>query len=237
MDILLLFYCLLFLIFAGYLGVKFWKGFWTLENLFLLIILITYVFIPINIILFGSELYDYSLGVYLFPASKFVSFSSFFVTLLFIVTFIIGGTFRGSSSKLEKVLVRRFEGIPLSKITSYLLSFFSLISLIVYVHQFGDLSSLAINLILVRNNKIDSYLVGSYAFFGRFINIAIIPIVYFLYEKGKTTRNWVFLFFMPLSVLIFNTLFISAGKLNFIILVLLLYLTVSIRKTNYTYTT
>lgn len=230
MDIVLLFYCLLFLAFSGYLCVKIGMKLWTLENFFLLLILIIYVFIPINIIIFGSEIYDYSLFTYLFPASKFVSFSSFFITLLFIGAFIGGGAFRGSSSTLERILIRRVNGIPLYKAVSYFLASFSLISLLIYIHQFGDLSSLATNLVLSRSNKLDQSVVGNYAFLGRFINLAIIPLVYFLYEKRKTEREWIFLFFMPLAVLIFNTLFISAGKLNFIILVLILYFTVSIRK-------
>jgi hypothetical protein len=229
MDILLLLYCLLFIVFASYLAVKFMNYFWTLDNFFLLIILIVYVFIPINIIIFGSELYDYSLKTYLFPTSKFVSFSSFSITFFFIAAFIIGGAFRGSSPKLEKVLFRRFNGLPLYEVASYSLSFLSLISLIIYINQFGDLSSLAINLALSRVDKLDSSLVGNYAFFGRFINFAVIPIIYFLYKKRQVLRDWIFLFFIPLSVLIFNTVFISAGKLNLIILMLILYFTISIR--------
>jgi hypothetical protein len=141
----------------------------------------------------------------------------------------MGGAFRGRSSNLEKVLFRKINGIPLYKVVSYFISFLSLISLVIYIHQFGDLSSLAINLALNRVDKLNSSLVGSYAFFGRFINFAVIPIAYFLYKKRQALKDWIFLFFIPLAVLIFNTLFISAGKINLITLLLILYFTISIR--------
>jgi hypothetical protein len=230
MDILLLSYCLLFLASSGYLGVKFWKKGWTLGNFFLLLILICYVFIPINIIIFGSEIYESSLKTYMTPASKYVSFFSFFVTGVFLLTFTVGGALRGSSSKPVKIYIRRIKEIKLSKAISYFLSSFCLSSLLIYIQQFGDISSLAINLILVRANMFQDSMVGQYAFFGRFINLAIIPLVYFFYEKRKTKLDWIFLLFMPLAILIFKTLFISAGKLNFIILVLLFYFTVCIRR-------
>ena len=230
-DILLiLLYCLLLLAYSSYLWLKFRKNCWTIENLFLLLILTFYIFIPINIIVFGGNIYESTLHYYLIPTSKFVSFSSFFITFLFILTFIVGGAVQGSSLKLVKIYIRTFNGINLYQVAPYFLAFLSLVSLLIYIQQFGGFSSFVVNLIINRSGRLDQSLVGQYAFFGRFIDLAIIPIVYFLYEKRKTKRDVIFLFFMPLGVLLFSNLFISVSKLKFISLVLLFYLTVSIRQ-------
>lgn len=231
MDILLLLYCLLFLISFSYFGLKLQRTSWSTETLFLLLTIIFYVFIPINIIIFGSELYEASLETYLVPASRFVSFNSFFITLIFIVAFILGGAFRGSSLKPVKIYIHKFKSkkLTLSKAVSYFLSFFSLISLIIFVQEFGGFSSFVTNLNLNRAGVLDQDLVGRYVFFGNFIYLAIIPIVYFFYEKRKTKMDLAFLLVVPVLVLIFSILLISTAKTKLIGLVLLFYFTLSIR--------
>ncbi len=230
MTILLILYCFLFLICSGYLGLKFRDKTWTIENFFLLIIVIAYIFVPINIIVLGGEIYETGIKSYMIPASRFVSFSSFIITFLFLLIFIIGENVRGSSAKLVKIYIRQVYGRNLSKVAAYFLSGFCLVSLIIYIEQFGGFSSFAINQVLNKSNMLAPERVGSYAFFGRFIDIAIIPIIYFLYEKRKTKVEFIFLLFLPLAILVFNNLFIAAAKLNFIGLVLLFYFTVSIKQ-------
>lgn len=230
MTILLILYCLLFLTCSGYLGFKFRDKTWTIENFFLLIIVIFYIFVPINIIVFGGDMYETGIKSYMVPASKFVSFSSFIITFLFLLIFIVGENVRGSSSKLVKIYIRQVYGRSLYKVAAYFLSWICLVSLIIYIEQFGGFSSFAINQVLNKSNMLAPSQVGSYAFFGRFIDLAIIPIIYFLYEKRKTKVEFIFLLFLPLAILVFNNLFIAAAKLNFIGLALLFYFTVSIRQ-------
>ena len=230
MDLLLFFYSLLFLVSSSYLSLKFRNKGWTIENLFLLIIIIFYLFIPINIIVFGSYIYESSLNTYMVPVSKYVSFSSLLITLMFILVFILAGALRGNLLKPVKIYIRTFNKINSYKIASYFLAFISLISLLLYIHEYGGLSSFVSNLSANRSGLLDESLIGQYAFFGRFINLAIIPVTYFLYEKRRTKIDLIFLLFIPLSVCVFNNLFIDVSKLKFVILVMLFYFTESIKK-------
>lgn len=230
MDTLLFLYSLLLLAASSYLSLKFQNKGWTVENLFLLLILIFYLFIPINIIIFGNNIYEYSLNTYMVPTSNYVSFHSLFVTLIFIFIFILAGALRGNYLKPVKIYIRTFKKIKFYKITSYFLALTSLISLPTYIQQFGGFSSFVNNLSANRSGLFDESLIGQYAFSGRFINLAIIPIIYSLYERRKTKLDLIFLFFIPLGILIFNNLFIDVSKLKFIILILLFYFTESIRK-------
>ncbi len=229
-SILLLVYCLLLLLTLGYLWFKIQRKGWTIEGLFLLLILLNYVFIPINIIAFGYDIYDSTIKSYLVPASNFVSFTSFFITLLFILTFIIGGSFRGNSAQPVKIYIRRVNGVKLYKIASYFLSLFSLVSLLIYIEQWGGFSSFLINLNLDRAGIFDEDAIGKYTVFGRFIDLAIIPIVYFLYEKRKNPITFIFLLFLPLSILLASILFLSTAKAKFFLLALLFYFTGSIQQ-------
>lgn len=229
-EILLLIYCLLFLFLLFYLGLKLQRKGWTLEILFLMLVLVNYVFIPINIIVFGDKIYDSTIESYMVPASKFVSFSSFFITLLFIITFLLGVGFRGSLSKPIRIYIRRVNGVNLYKLSSYFICLFSLFSLLIYIQQWGGFSSFLINLNLDRAGLLDEDVVGKYTVFGRFIDLAIIPIVYFFYEKHKTIINFICLLFLPLAILLVSILFLSTAKLKFFILVLLFYFALSIQK-------
>ncbi len=232
MEILLVLYCLLLLVSSSYLWLKLRKSFWSIEVLFLLLTLLFYVFIPVNIILFGHKIYEPSIESYMVPASRFVTFSSFFISLAFILSFVLGSAFRGSSLKPIKIYIRklRFNNINLYKAISYFLAFFSLISLIIFVQQFGGFSSFVTNLQLNRVGILDQDFVGRYTFFGSFIHLAIIPFLYFLYENRKTRMELLFLFFVPIFVLLFSVLFISTAKIKIIILLLVFYFTWSIRE-------
>jgi len=229
-DILLLLYCLLFLTYSSYLCLKIRNNFWNVENFFALQILIIYIFAPINIIIFGSEIYEYDLKTYLTPASRYVSFSSFFTTLIFILAFIGGVAFRGSLPKSVELSIRKFNGTVVYRVTAYFLSLLSLVSLLVYIQEFGGFSAFIYNLDLSRSGLLSDDMVGRFAFVGRFIDLAFIPLVYYLYRKCKIKTDLIFLLFIPLSVIVFSNLFISGSKLKFIGLGLLLYFTFSLKK-------
>lgn len=230
MDTLLFGYCLLLLITSSYLYLKIQKNFWTIGNFFLLQIIIFYIFVPINIIIFGGEIYEFDLKTYLTPYSKYVSFSSFFITVSFLSSFIVGSACRGSALRSIKIYIFKFNEIALYKISAYFLSLLSAFSLVIYVQQFGGFTSFADNLIRERSGRLAEDLVGNYAFVGRFIELAIIPIVYFLYEKHKKKIDWFLLLALPLSVIVFSNLFISVSKTRFFILILLFYFIVSISR-------
>ena len=230
MAILLLLYSLLFLTSILYLYLKFKRFSWSIDNFFLSIMVVFYLFIPINIIVFGHEIYEPAIKSYLSPASRFVSFQSFFITLIFFASFVVGGAFRGRALKPIKVYVRKLNRVTLYKGVSYFLSLFCFVSLLIYIQQFGGFSSFAVNLIINRAGQFDQALIGSFAFFGKFIDLAIIPLIYFLYEKRKTKTSVILLFFLPLFVILFSNLFISVSKLKFIALGLLFYFTLSLRR-------
>ncbi|MBW4543438.1 MAG: hypothetical protein KME25_03160 [Symplocastrum torsivum CPER-KK1] len=229
MAILLLFYCLLFLISIVYLYLKLKRDAWSIDVFFLSIIVVFYIFIPINIIVFGHEIYEPAIKSYLSPASRFVSLQSFFITLIFLVSFFVGEAFKGSVLKPINVHVRKLNRVILYKAVSYFLSLFCFVSLLIYIQQFGGFSSFAVNLIINRSGQLDQALVGSYAFFGKFIDLAIIPLIYFLYKKRKTKISFILLCCLPLFVMLFSNLFISVSKLKFIALGLLFYFTLSLR--------
>jgi hypothetical protein len=105
-----------------------------------------------------------------------------------------------------------------------------LTSLIVFIQQFGGFSSFVTNLQLNRAGILDQDLVGRYTFFGNFIYLAIIPVVYFLYENRRTKMELFFLLLVPVFVILLGILFISTAKIKLVILVLLFYFTWSIRK-------
>ena len=230
MDILLALYCILFLTYSSYLCLKIKKNYWNIENFFCIQIVIIYIFVPINLILFGGEIYESDINSYLAPASKFVSLSSFLITLIFILVFSLGGAFRGSCTKLVKIYIRRASGINLSKVTAYSLAFLSLFSLLIYIQQFGGFTSFINNLLLTQSGSLSDEIGGTFAFVGRFIDLAIIPIVYFLYEKSKTRKDFIFILLIPLSVLLFTNLFMVKSKLKFISLGLLFYFTLSLKR-------
>jgi hypothetical protein len=230
-EILLLFiYCLLLLISSSYWWFKIQRNGWNIENIFLLFIILYYLFIPVNIIIFGGEIYDSSIKSYMVPASRFVSFSSFFITLLFIGIFIFGLAVRGSSYKLVKIYIIRVNGSNLYRAVSYFLALLSFLSLLIYIQQWGGISSFLTNLNLSRAGRFDEDAVGKYVSFGRFIDLSVLPIVYFLYEKRKNRRDWILLLFIPLIIFVFNIFFLSTSKTRLIGLVLFFYFTVSIYK-------
>jgi len=175
-------------------------------------------------------MYEAAIESYFSPPSRFVSYQSFFITLVFLLTFIIGGAIKGNYLKPVSVHIRKFDKMVLYKATSYFLSVFTLVSLLIYIQQFGGFSSFAVNLITNRAGRLDQDLIGSYAFFGKFIDLAIIPLLYFLYEKRKTRTNLILLLFVPLFVILFSNFFISVSKLKFIGLGLLVYFNLSLRR-------
>ncbi|MBD1806556.1 hypothetical protein H6F98_13980 [Microcoleus sp. FACHB-SPT15] len=159
-----------------------------------------------------------------------MSFSSFFTTLIFILAFIGGVAYRGGLQKLVKLSIRKFNGIAVYRVASYFLSLLSLISLLVYIQEFGGFSSFIYNLDLNRAGLLSDDMVGKFAFVGRFIDLAFIPLIYYLYKKRKTKTELIFLLLIPLVVIIVSNLFISVSKLKFIGLGLIFYFTFSIKK-------
>ncbi|MCY7291687.1 MAG: hypothetical protein LH615_05825, partial [Ferruginibacter sp.] len=228
MNIILFLYCLLLIACCIYLFKNLSTRQWSIETLFLSLLIIFYVFVPINIIIFGHNIYDSSIESYLFPASKYVSFSSCIITLLFVVSFILGTIFKGKLIKPFKIYTYVFNKIYLYELTSYFISIFSLICLVIYIQQYGGITSFAANIIAEKADLLNAEIVGNYTFFGKFIELAIFPILYFLY-KYKTKRDYIFLLAIPLTVLIINNLFISVSKIKFIELAFIFYFTLNLR--------
>ena len=237
MDNLLLFlYLFSFFLVSSYVIINFKKKGLCLDNFFLFWIILYYLFIPINIIIFGSIFYDFNSTKNLYPPLNYVSLASLCATLLFILSYIIGKKIKlkgRESNSLLGIYTLTIGRTSICKISCYILSFVSLISLVIYINEVGGLFSAIINAQTIRSGYIDTITNSQYLFVKRFIEFAFIPFTIYVWQKRENLIDDIVLFFIPLFILVFLVLFLATSKTSVLVLFIIPYLSICLKTGKY----
>lgn len=238
-DIIIFIFYITLLLFMSSNLYKNLKYGWNIENFFIFLVILFYIFIPLTMIA-----YDYLIvEEYIVPDlkinysdKKYYSFMSFFIVMIFLVFFYIGKTIPVTKEKnIYSIKVRslRFGILNLKLITifGYFFSLISLLSLIVYISQFGSLESAIVSSNLVRSGYGEEVFVSTkYVFVKRFIYFSLLSVlIYFFVTKKRNFLHLIFLFIIPLIVTLFSNFFLFSGKQSIIILLLLILFYFSIK--------
>jgi hypothetical protein len=208
------------------------KNGWNIEIFFIFLIILFYIFIPITMIS-----YDYLIvEEYVVPDlkinytdKKYYSFMSLFAVIIFLVFFYIGKSIAVTKEKNLYTIKTRsvkfgFFNFKLITMIGYFFSLLSLLSLLLYISQFGSLENAIVSSNLVRSGYGEEVFVSTkYVFVKRFIYFSLLSVlIYFFIDKRRNILHLTFLFIIPLVVTLLSNIFLFSGKQSIIIILLLI---------------
>ncbi|HAC66279.1 MAG TPA: hypothetical protein DCF68_22775 [Cyanothece sp. UBA12306] len=233
-NLLLVLYLLSFLLISTYSILNFKSKGLCLDTFFLFLIILYYLFVPINLLVFGSELYDPNSRKYLYPTLNYVSFESLFATLLFLSFYILGTkiNFKKKLAYPLKVYTLMVGKVTIYKILCRTFTILSLLSLLIYINQFGGLLQAIILTQAVRSGYGYEMTDSPYLFVKEFIPLSLITIALYTWQKRETIIDNI-CFYTSWLVISFLYLFLTAGKAAILLLFMLIYFSIVIKNKKY----
>lgn len=235
MILLLLTFFFLGFVFHGFFSIKILKKYgWTTIVYSSFFLNIFYFLFPfISLVIFYDSNGGWSSFAYKIPAHNDnleVVIYSYLVMLIGIISVYYGYFY--SSFKSADYQYKKIKGVKSLKLINYLIFIIAVIGFYKYISGFGTLNNAIANTALIRAGAYKSIESGdtSHTFYFRFIFLAIIPFMFFLFNKEKKSII-AYLLFIISSVLVFVLyFFLSGGRQNVLDLFLIVLIFSMIKK-------
>lgn len=232
-SLLFLFYTITFFILTIYLARNLKNG-WTIQFYFISLLVLFYVIIPISNIIYDFILVEKFIIPDLTKSvinMRYYSYTSFFIFIIFIFCVFIG--IKLASKKQYEIIHIEERNINFNnkfkfhiiQLLGIFLALFSLLSMLLYVSQFGGFSNAILQASSVRSGYVEEVAISTkFIFVKRFIYFSLLSLmIYFVIKNKSNFINITVILLVSIITLLISRTLLFSGKESILQIILLFY--------------